>query len=432
MLDPTLLVFAGIVLAAIVFLVTLVNTNAAITLLIFSMLLSPELPLAQLPQRAVVIRVDDLLLGLVFFSWLAKLAINKELGLIRSTPINRPLGFFTLSCAVSTILGMLTGTVTSPAAGLLYLLKYIEYFAVFFMTANVIRTRRQAVRFLNTMLLTAAVVGVLGYVQIAQYGIGIRVTAPFEGTPEPNTLAGYLVVMIGVVIGLLLYSPSGFQRFWLAGLLVLLVPTFLFTYSRGGYAAFIAMYLALCLFSKRFKPILIFLLLISVIAVPLLVPATVIGRLQDVFDPVGGYEFMGVRLAQSPSFRVMVWGWIIERVIHNPLFGYGLTGVGIVDSQHALVLGEQGLLGVLTYLWVRWRLWTVGYRIFKTTGDRWLKGLTLGFLAAFIGLLVHSFAANVFIIVRVMEPFWFLAALIVVLPRVLSEEASTTPPMPRA
>ena len=44
------------------------------------------------------------------------------------------------------------------------------------------------------------------------------------------------------------------------------------------------------------------------------------------------------------------------------------------------------------------------------------KGITLGFLAGFIGLLVHALAANTFIIVRIMEPFWFLTAMIVMIP----------------
>ena len=38
------------------------------------------------------------------------------------------------------------------------------------------------------------------------------------------------------------------------------------------------------------------------------------------------------------------------------------------------------------------------------------------FLAGYIGLLVHAIGANTFIIVRIMEPFWFFAGIIAVLP----------------
>lgn len=46
----------------------------------------------------------------------------------------------------------------------------------------------------------------------------------------------------------------------------------------------------------------------------------------------------------------------------------------------------------------------------------------MGFLAGFIGLLIHSFSANTFIIVRIMEPFWFLTALVMMLPEILQSK----------
>jgi len=50
--------------------------------------------------------------------------------------------------------------------------------------------------------------------------------------------------------------------------------------------------------------------------------------------------------------------------------------------------------------------------------------LTLGFLAGFVGLLIHSFSANTFVIVRIMEPFWFLAAVVMILLKLEIEEKS--------
>ena len=44
------------------------------------------------------------------------------------------------------------------------------------------------------------------------------------------------------------------------------------------------------------------------------------------------------------------------------------------------------------------------------------KGLIIGFICGFVGLLVHSLGANTFIIVRIMEPFWFFAGMVAVLP----------------
>jgi hypothetical protein len=42
----------------------------------------------------------------------------------------------------------------------------------------------------------------------------------------------------------------------------------------------------------------------------------------------------------------------------------------------------------------------------------------MGFLDGFVGLLVHSIGTNTFIIVRIMEPFWFFLGIITVLPMI--------------
>jgi len=47
--------------------------------------------------------------------------------------------------------------------------------------------------------------------------------------------------------------------------------------------------------------------------------------------------------------------------------------------------------------------------------------LTLGFIAGFIGLTVHALTANTFIVIRIMEPFWFIAGIIMVLPALREE-----------
>jgi len=42
--------------------------------------------------------------------------------------------------------------------------------------------------------------------------------------------------------------------------------------------------------------------------------------------------------------------------------------------------------------------------------------LSLGLIAAFVGILFHAVTANSFIIIRIMEPFWFLAGMVMAIP----------------
>jgi hypothetical protein len=46
-----------------------------------------------------------------------------------------------------------------------------------------------------------------------------------------------------------------------------------------------------------------------------------------------------------------------------------------------------------------------------------LRGLAGGFLAAIAGVLVHGIGSNSFIIIRIMEPFWLFAAIVLAIPR---------------
>ena len=67
-------------------------------------------------------------------------------------------------------------------------------------------------------------------------------------------------------------------------------------------------------------------------------------------------------------------------------------------------------------------LWLV-ITILKSSGDSLAllrdpddRGIVVGFLAGTVGILVHAIGSNTFIIIRIMEPFWFFMAIVVALP----------------
>lgn len=419
--DPNLVFLASVIIAISIFLITIINTDAAMVLLLLSMLLSPEFGAASGGSgRSVVVRIDDLLLVVIFLTWIAKMAVNKQLGVIRQTPLNAPLGFLIAACLGSTLWGMIEGTVERPVVGFFYVLKYIEYLVLYFLVANVIRNEKQVHLYLRVLLVTAAIVGICGYVQIAQFGAGYRLSAPFEGKPEPNTLAGYLLLILFLCLGLAIHVRSFSRRFLLMGLVGFLLPVFLFTYSRGGYISFIASFLTLCVLSKRHKVFLFCVLLIGAFIARFYLPITVYQRIAETFDPRSSYQVAGVKLSTSPAARIAIWKYGLEKLLEKPVFGFGVTGIGFVDSQYVLILGELGLVGFFAFLWLWWRILRISFKAFKLVTDPLGEGLNLGFIAGFVGILVLSFTGNMFVIVRVMEPFWFIAAMVLTLPSVMS------------
>ena len=219
----------ALVLGFAVFIIVFIRTEAAIALVLLSMMLSPEFSLGgsgQLAEkREVVIRSEDLLLMLIAFSWLAKTAVNKELGLILRTALNRPILAYVVTTTLATLIGFATGTVRT-AAGFFYVLKYVEYFFVFFMVVNNVRDREQAWRLVTVAFVTVAVVSLVG---IAQIPSGERVSAPFEGeTGEPNTLGGYLLLMMGLAAGVAFETTRIRTRALCLGLAVLMLVPFVF------------------------------------------------------------------------------------------------------------------------------------------------------------------------------------------------------------
>ena len=85
--------------------------------------------------------------------------------------------------------------------GAFYVLKYLEYTVIYFLVVNYVRDRDQIRRLLLAALVTAVIIAIIGLVQIPLEG---RITAPFEGeTGEPNTLGGYLVLMLAFSLAFL-------------------------------------------------------------------------------------------------------------------------------------------------------------------------------------------------------------------------------------
>jgi len=401
--------------------VAFVRTDIALMILIFSMLLSPELKLAEIPQRAVVVRIDDILLGVVFFTWLAKMAINKELGLLKSTPLNRPIAIYVLVCILATARGISTGRIGLPASSF-YILKYVEYFMLYFMFVNNIRSKEQVKRFITILLVTCAIVCVYAWLHI---GTGMRVGAPFEGpNPEANTLAGYLLFMMAIILGLLLYSKKVTTQFWLGALLCLAIVPFFYTLSRGAWLGLVPMCFVLIILTKKRKLAVAGILVLLLVVSPFIIPEMVKGRIMSTFIPGKEYEVLGTRVPLEPSAsaRIEMWKRALKKWMNRPLLGLGITGVGIVDSQYVRVIGELGIIGFGIFIWLLVAIFRGGLGVFRSTEDEYIQALSVGFLAGFVGLLIQALTANTFIIVRIMEPFWFLAAVVMTLPNFGEEE----------
>ena len=92
-----------------------------------------------------------------------------------------------------------------------------------------------------------------------------------------------------------------------------------------------------------------------------------------------------------------------------------------MDAQYPRILVETGICGMLAFAWLVYTLFHVGLSTWRYAQDDLLRGLSAGLIAGFVGLLVHAIGANTFIIVRIMEPFWFLTGIVIALSQMNDE-----------
>ena len=126
-----------------------------------------------------------------------------------------------------------------------------------------------------------------------------------------------------------------------------------------------------------------------------------------------------VNIDPSTAARISQIKNVIEDIRNHPILGYGVTGWFFLDSQFPRVFIETGILGLITFIMLIVILFRELKRILKLCrGDPLFEPITIGLIGALVGLIFHSIGTNTFIIVRIMEPFWFLVAMALLYPEI--------------
>ena len=392
--------FAGILL-----IISIIDPRIIVYLIVFAMLLSPELQTGGSALRPISYRAEDFLIPLALISVLAHRAINPTYKL-RFEPLFKPIVFFIFTIVASTELAISDQLVNTGMARL-YVLKNIEYFMIYFLALNTLRTKDDTDRMLLALFVTAIIIFAI---TTSQIGTTDRLGAPFEGEkPEPNTLGGYLIFIIALHAGVLLRYPSNRMRLLSAASIGALIIPLLFTLSRSSYIAMVGVGFMLCVLERRAAiGALISLIFITTI---LLAPDIVWDRVSSTAALVEGPFEKQLVLEGSAASKLNSWVWFKIGLSTRPVWGWGMTGAGLIDSQFPRVFAEGGIIGLFSFF-----ILILSVALLCKNGirskDHKTKSLAVGFAAGFVGLLTHSLGANTFLIVRIMEPFWFVAGLL--------------------
>lgn len=186
-----------------------------------------------------------------------------------------------------------------------------------------------------------------------------------------------------------------FRQKWLRSALRILVVcnvlVLLFTFSRGGYLAFVIGLLYLFVKEKRYVLVLVLLFLPLFYAVAL--PEAVVERVQMSFESSDD----GGSADQDVESRLEMWQQSIDMILKAPVFGHGMLSFRYnhwrnPHNQHLNILVQGGIVGYGLFLWLFVAVMRDCLYLFTCGKTPLLRAFGVGMCAATLSL----FVANVF------------------------------------
>ena len=416
---PMLLGVAALVVVAAAFF----EPRLPLLLIVPAMALSPELDIAGLP-----LRIEDLILAPLAFGWLLRLLARRTTW--PRTPLTRPILTVLAVDLVATLLGVLAGTTTlalTNYSGLIFWLKEVEVFLLFFIAVDTLRTVVEIRLWAYVLAFSGTALALQGMVTHL-LGDATRIVDP-KGGSSYSLIALSLLVVLCLALALLLVVRGRVRRLLLMLTLAPIGYTLAFTFSRQAYIGVGAALLVLAYLERRKMVPLIALV---VLAACLLAPQPIADRAATLLQPVEEGLSSGVfstEILQTTIYGTRFRAWqnrLPEVLSQNPITGLGAAALapGNLDSQYLAQIYYYGLLGLGVFLWLLWRTGRVGWQLYRRkTVEREPRGLGLALLAATLGLAIAGMGGMPFIAVRSRELFWFLAALAVAASNILDQEA---------
>lgn len=423
---PLMLLF-GLLAGALTFF----KPKFGLVLMLLFIMVSTDMPTKgeSIGSRAATIRMEDLVLVLVSGGWLLNRAVTRSLAVFKAVPINRAIWPMAIMIVLSTILGYLQGTV-SARTGLLFGMKRLEYFWIFFMTLNLIDTEREARIAVRLFLGVAMVIALIGTFQFFLFPLselaqgGATATTGFG---RANTFADFLLIVTGCTLGLMLYAETRRQLQFASAALVCFIVAILMTKSRGAYVSLMPLLMIILVITRSRRGMAVLgvlaIMLASYFVVKLAMGEEVGGLVSRHYNDFG-YQFdsishvaqEGIKADSSLNARYGYFWQNVEESLRYPFFGRGVGAVplGWFDVQYLRELHETGLLGLLAFCFMNGLILLTALHFYHRTSNQLYRGLAVGFLGGQVGILVHGLTIENFYTIFNMEAFWFLLALLMV------------------
>lgn len=345
----------------------------------------------------------------------------------QTTPLDYPLSAITVSAIIS---GIFSVYVPASVEGVMLFLGYLLFF---YSSIHIIRTRRQQ-RYIVYLVICIAIVlcliGLLkrfdllplGWWLYEQHQGSNYVTASYG---NHNHLAGYLEMVIPLMLGLFLTRSYRLHAIiLLVYLVLLLVVVHIFALSRGGWVslslALLTMLIILILQRRFRRKKLLLTISASVVVVVLFVLSSTntLQRLLTMFETESAIGLSG---------RFIAWQGVVDMIYSHPILGTGpgtfasvfpnfqLPGIAArffyAHNDYLQLISDIGLFFIPLLFWLIYSLYrTLKHKLKLPSRQTW--GISLGAAMGVLALLFHSFGDfNLFIPANAML-FTLLVALV--------------------
>jgi len=372
----------------------------------WAIVFSPEIPIVDLGARPVTVRVPDLLLVLQVVFFLRQLIFDRS-QLTTKLPLKRPILVYAFLITLSTLLSFITGHASPVLAGF-YLIKSIQYYVMFFSLVWYLDLTKPD---LHRLLWNQALVllALIGHVIIQNAGGIWRVTFPFDEGPNPLGITTVIWISLG---GALFFSLRDRGKLYMGILLACLFWILILTLSRGAWVSLIVAFGLFILIRKKAHLLFAIPVVLSVFYFgDLFFPEKVMKRAESLNSLfTSKKEDKDIAWEERKYATRMIMG---DYVPDDPFWGKGAATIslGWIDNEYVRHLASYGFFGLAALIFLLASLLYEMYaQRFRTTGLA--RDMAEGMFIATIALAVHCYTAEDFAVIRVMEPFWYLMALV--------------------
>lgn len=358
------------------------------------------------------------------FAWLIKL-VQERGRCFRRTPFDKIIACFVILSAFSIFV--------SPDIGFSFYNFYNlmgRYIFIYYLVVQNISTRKQLKYLLSTLLASSLAVVAYGFYQYI-YGIDITSmlwvdgeqfpelkTRVFSTMQNPNILAGYLLVMMSLLFGVICKIRKKKAKILLGTCFILMGICLGMTYCRGAWISLVLVIAAYGLFHNR--KILLALVLVCVLV--LIFDASIAERLVSVFNVSD----------TSSNMRFALWESTVAMISEHPLLGVGWGAYWMVYPEYDFFIqndavkivhahnmylnfaAEIGIAGLFSFMACMLGHLHMALSNTHLKKSNLLNGLTLGAGLSILCVAINGFTDYVLFNIELSMLFWLVNAVIVV------------------